>query len=69
VLSNFASAPNGFVVNGINVQPAGGGRRRVRQPGNPANFFMGISRRPRPRSVGKGGLQDGAQRNSFDRSR
>jgi len=57
VLSNFASAPNGFVVNGINVQPAAAVAAASATPGNPANFFMGNQPAPPPAPVGKGGLQ------------
>jgi hypothetical protein len=39
VLSNFASLPNGFVVNGINLQPAAAVAAASAAPGNPPDVF------------------------------
>jgi hypothetical protein len=58
VLSNFASAPNGFVVKGVNVQPAAAIAAASAAPANPyAQMMTQNQPTPPPAPVGKGGLQ------------
>ena len=54
VLANFASSPNGFIVKGINVQPAGAARRRSRNRLAAADDARRRECRGMP---GRGGLQ------------
>jgi hypothetical protein len=64
VLSNFASLPNGFVVKGINLQPAAAVAAASAAPGNPPDFFNPrapfMARNqpaPPPASEGRSGLK------------
>jgi hypothetical protein len=58
VLSNFASSPNGFIVNGINVQPASTATAPAASENPAANPYAGNQPIPSPGApVSKNGLQ------------
>ncbi|MGH7975935.1 MAG: hypothetical protein ACREC8_04670, partial [Limisphaerales bacterium] len=61
VLSNFASSPNGFIVKGVNVQPAASSAASASPENAPAGYNryapMMAQNQPPPVSVGMNGLR------------